>query len=84
MEQIIKVCETINAISEQEILNHKFSIYGTFFEPFFLAKDVSGWIGLTNVSDMISRVDKEEVDKFNLGGLKGECNFLTENGLHRE
>ena len=82
MEEIIKVGETINAISEQEILNHKFSIYGTFLEPFFLAKDVSEWIGLTNVTDMISRVDEDEVTKFNLGGLQGECNFLTENGVY--
>ena len=69
MNDIIKVGETINAISEQEILNHRFRIYGTFLEPLFLAKDVSEWIGLTNVTDMISRVDEDEVTKFNLGGL---------------
>ena len=40
-----------------------------------MAKDVADWIGLTNVTDMISRVDEEEVTKFNLGGLKGECNM---------
>lgn len=31
---------------------------------------------------MISRIDKDEVTKLNLGGLKGECNFLTEDGLY--
>ena len=67
MNDITKVGETINAISEQEILNHKFNIYGTFVEPYFLAKDVSEWIGLTNVSDMISRVDEDEVAKLTAG-----------------
>lgn len=51
-------------------------------EPLFMAKDVAEWIELTNVSDMISRVDSDEVTKLNLGGLQGECNFLTENGLY--
>lgn len=82
MNDITRVDGTINVISEQEILNHKFNIYGTFTEPYFLAKDVASWLSLTNVSDMISRVDEDEVTKFNLGSMQGECNFLTENGLY--
>lgn len=84
MNVLINVGETINAkeIKRCELFNHEFSIYGTFEKPLFLAKEVSEWIGLSNVSDMISRVDEDEVTKLNLGGLKGECNMLTENGLY--
>lgn len=84
MNDLINVGETINAkeIKRCELFNHEFSIYGTFETPLFLAKEVSEWIGLSNVSDMISRVDQDEVTKLNLGGLKGECNMLTENGLY--
>ena len=84
MNELINVGETINVkeIKKCSLLNHEFSIYGTFEKPLFLAKEVSEWIGLTNVSDMIRRVDEDEVTKLNLGGLKGECNMLTENGLY--
>lgn len=37
---------------------------------------------MSNTTDMVSRVDKDEVTKLNLGGLQGECNFLTEDGLY--
>ena len=60
MNDIIKVDGTINVISEQEILNHKFNIYGTFTEPYFLAKDVSEWIGHTNTSKMLVNIDEDE------------------------
>ncbi len=72
----------LKVINEQEVLGKQFRIYGTVNEPLFMAKDVAEWIELTNVSDMISRVDSDEVTKLNLGGLQGECNFLTENGLY--
>lgn len=68
--------------TKAEELSKEFIVYGTIEEPLFLAKDIAEWIGLTNVSDMISRVDDDEVTKLNLGGLQGECNFLTENGLY--
>ena len=42
-------------------------MYGTPDEPLFLAKDVAKLVGLTNVTDMISRVDNNEVTKLNLG-----------------
>ena len=40
MNDVLKVGETINVISEQKVLNKKFDIYGTFYEPYFLAKDI--------------------------------------------
>ena len=72
----------LKIINQQEILGKDFKIYGTFENPLFLAKDVAEWIGLTNVTDMINRIDDDEVTKFNLGSRQGECNFLTENGLY--
>lgn len=72
----------VKILTKAEVLSKDFIVYGTIEEPLFLAKDIAEWIGLTNVSDMISRVDDDEVTKLNLGGLQGECNFLTENGLY--
>ena len=72
----------IRVIDEREVLGKQFKIYGDFEAPLFLAKDVAERLELTNVSDMISRVDTNEVTKLNLGGLQGECNFLTEDGLY--
>jgi prophage antirepressor-like protein len=74
----------IKILTKAEVLSKEFIVYGTIEEPLFLAKDIAEWIGLTNVSDMISRVDDDEVTKLNLGGLQGECNFLTENGSKKE
>ena len=64
------------------VLGRNFVVYGSIENPLFKAKYVSEWLDLTNVTDMISRVDSEEVTKLNLGGLHGECNFLTEDGLY--
>ena len=72
----------VKIIKQQQVLGKQFKIYGNLENPLFLAKDVAEWIGLTNVSDMISRIDDDEVTKLNLGGLQGECNFLTEDGLY--
>ena len=72
----------LKMINEQEVLGKRFRVYGTVDEPLFLAKDVANWIEHSNVTDMVSRVDSEEVTKLNLGGLQGECNFLTENGVY--
>lgn len=72
----------IQVLEQKEILGKNITVYGTNENPLFLAKDVAQWLGLTNVTDMISRVDQDEVTKLNLGGLQGWCNFLTENGLY--
>lgn len=72
----------LKVLNEQEVLGKQFKVYGTPEEPLFLAKDVAEWLDLSNTTDMVSRVDEDEVTKLNLGGLQGECNFLTENGLY--
>lgn len=74
--------KAIKVIDERKVFDKDFRIWGTVENPLFLAKDVAEWLELSNVSDMISRVDVEEVAKLNLGGLQGECNFLTEDGLY--
>ena len=76
MEQVIQV------LKQADVMGQNFAIYGTATDPMFKAKDVADWIGLTNVSDMVSRVDSDEVTKLNLGGLQGETWMLTENGLY--
>ena len=60
MNDITKVGETLNAkeLANTEVLGKKFSIFGDLENPLFLAKDVADWIGLTNVTDMISRIDE--------------------------
>lgn len=69
-------------IKQQKVLGKQINIYGNIENPLFLAKDVAEWLGLTNVTDMVSRVDEDEVTKLNLGGFQGECNMLTEDGLY--
>lgn len=72
----------IQILKKAELLGHEFSVYGTAMEPYFKAQDVAAMLSLTNVSDMVKRVDDDEVAKLNLGGLNGEAWFLTENGLY--
>lgn len=74
--------QELKVLNEQEVLGKHFKVYGTLENPLFLAKDVAEWLDLSNTTDMVSRVDKDEVTKLNLGGLQGECNFLTEDGLY--
>lgn len=73
---------TTSVFKQESLFGVAFNIYGTIDNPLFLAKNVAEWIGHSNVTDMISRIDSSEVTKLNLGGLQGECNFLTEDGLY--
>lgn len=51
-------------------------------EPWFVAKDVCDILDLENPSMVVSRLDEDEVTKFNLGGLSGETNIVSESGLY--
>lgn len=73
--------QEVSVINHSNFMGQKVDVYGTAEEPLFLAKDVATWIGMSNVSDMISRVDEEERSKFNLG-RQGDAWFLTEDGLY--
>lgn len=68
-------------ISTSNFLGREINVYGSADNPYFFAKDVAEWLELSNVSDMISRIDEEERSKFNLG-RQGEGWFLTEDGLY--
>lgn len=74
--------EVVNVLKQSELCGQQFNVYGTPDEPLFKAKDVASLLQLTNVSDMISRVESEEVTKLNLGSLQGETWFLSEDGLY--
>jgi anti-repressor protein len=51
-------------------------------EVWVVAKDVCEVLELSNPTVVISRLDEDEVTKFNLGGLSGETNFVNEAGLY--
>jgi anti-repressor protein len=72
----------ITILDQREVLGKGFKVYGTVESPLFLAKDVAEWIEHSNVSVMLKSIDENEVTKHCLGGLQGESNFLTEDGLY--
>lgn len=76
--------EKINTLGNYEILGHEFNIYGTYEELLFLAKDVAEWIGHSDVSMMLKKIDEDEkVTSIvcTLGGNQSAW-FLTENGMY--
>lgn len=72
----------ISVLKQTELCGQLFEVYGTPQEPLFKAQDVAVMLSLTNVSDMMKRVDEDEATKLNLGGQIGETWMLTENGLY--
>ena len=74
--------EEIRIINQSHFLGKEIDVWGSAAKPFFKAADVANWIGLTSVSDMVKRIDREELTKFNLGSRQGETWFLTEDGLY--
>lgn len=77
-----RIDKLVKIISRSTLLGREIDVYGTTEEPLFKAKDVAEWLELTNVTDMVSRIDEEELTKFNLGSRQGETWFLTEDGLY--
>lgn len=72
----------ISVLKQTELCGQQFEVYGTPQDPLFKAQDVAAMLSLTNVSDMMKRVDEDEATKLNLGGQIGETWMLTENGLY--
>lgn len=71
--------EVLVPVSEMVIEGRSFSIYGTFENPLFLAKDVAEWIdysyeskskGIRKISQMMGMVDEDEK-------IKGSYNVAT-------
>ena len=74
--------DEIKILHKSTFLGKEIDVWGTFENPLFRASDVADWLHNTNVSDMVKKVDEDEVTKFNLGSRQGETLFLTENGLY--
>lgn len=51
-------------------------------EPWWVLKDVCEALSLSNPTIVASRLDFDEVTKFDLGGLSGESNIINESGLY--
>ena len=51
-------------------------------ETWFVAIDVCNALDLKNPTVSVGRLDEDEVTKFNLGGLSGESNIVSEYGLY--
>ena len=82
---------SIQVLSETELLGHKFTVYGTAENPLFLAKEVAECIdyaktsqGYYDVSRMVGTVDEEEKNLRTIfvDGRNYEMWFLTEDGLY--
>lgn len=74
--------DEIQILHKSTFLDKEIDVWGTFENPLFRASDVADWLHNTNVSNMVKKVDEDEVTKFNLGSRQGETLFLTENGLY--
>ena len=74
--------EEIRIISKSTFLDKEIDVWGTVENPLFRANDVANWLGITSARDMVTRLDQDEVRRFNLRGRSGETWFLTEDGLY--
>ena len=52
--------QNLTVIDSEVICNQKVNVYGTRETPLFLAKDVANWLGHSNPSMMLSKIDKED------------------------
>ena len=76
--------QKVEALATREILGKPLTIYGTFEEPLFLAKEVVKFIGAKNVSQMLEPIDVDEKGVYFVDTLGGpqKCLCLTEDGLY--
>lgn len=51
-------------------------------EPMFCLMDICKALGMKNPTMVASRLEDDEVTKFDLGSKRGETNFVTESGLY--
>lgn len=86
MSDIIKENNNLQIINSQEVLGKTFTIYGTFENPLFLAKDVANWIEHSDAAKMVEMVDSDEkvlmTNPNNVRSGGQNAWFLTENGLY--
>ena len=51
-------------------------------EPMFCLMDICKALDMKNPTMVASRLEDDEVTKFDLGSKRGETNFVTESGLY--
>lgn len=73
---------TISITHRQTMFDKEVDVWGPFENPYFRASDIAKWLETKNTTSMVSKIDPDEVIKFNLGSLSGETLFLTEDGLY--
>lgn len=52
--------QNLTVIDSEVICNQQVNVYGTRENPLFLAKDVANWLGHSNPSRMLSKIDEDE------------------------
>ena len=52
--------QNLTVIDSEIICNQQVNVYGTREKPLFLAKDVANWLGHSNSSMMLSKIDEDE------------------------
>lgn len=52
--------QNLTVIDSEVICNQQVNVYGTRENPLFLAKDVANWLGHSNPSRMLSKIDDDE------------------------
>lgn len=74
----------LEILTTKNVLGKEFNIYGTNYEPLFLAKDVAKFIEHSKVSMMLDTIDEDEKLKETIftSGQNREMWFLTEDGLY--
>lgn len=76
--------ESVQILEKRIILGKEFTIYGTFDEPLFLAKEIAEFIDHNKPSEMIQNIDEDEklIAIISHSGQNREMWFLAENGLY--
>ena len=74
----------LTVIESREILGKEFTMYGTFEEPWFIAKQISNWIGHSDTSMMLKPIDDTEklIQTILVSGQNREVWMVSEYGLY--
>lgn len=78
--------EVLTVIQETVILGRNVNLYRSIEEPLFEASEVSGWLGIKNVSQMLKQSEIDDSEKaiflkYTLGGNQ-KVLFITEDAMY--
>ena len=76
----------LEVVAETEILGRSILMYDSIENPWFVASDIAGWLGVKNVSQMLKQADIQEDEKgiflkYTLGGNQKSL-FVTEDAMY--